>query len=56
MKSEDVKINGRSIPLKSIKLREAFTSLSKHEKEIEQLMKSASPSEEAQNATKLIQL
>lgn len=56
MKSEDVKINGRSIPLKSIKLRDAFASLNKHEQEIEQLMMPASPEAEAQNATKLIQL
>jgi len=47
MKSEDVKINGRSIPLKSIKLRDAFASLNKHEQEIEQLMMPASPEAEA---------
>ena len=42
MKSEDIKINGRSIPLKSQKLRESFQAFNDLEKEIEQLKGSVS--------------
>lgn len=45
----EIKLNGRVIPLKSIKLREAFADLNKLEKEIEGLKSSGNDN------TKLIQ-
>ena len=48
----EIKLNGRVIPLKSIKLREAFASMSTVSEEIDQL-KGATSNEDK---TKLVQL
>ena len=50
--ASEIKLNGRVIPLKSIKLREAFASMSKVSEEIDQL-KGASSNDDK---TKLVQL
>eukprot|EP00354_Favella_ehrenbergii_P009812 CAMPEP_0170462250 /NCGR_PEP_ID=MMETSP0123-20130129/7825_1 /TAXON_ID=182087 /ORGANISM="Favella ehrenbergii, Strain Fehren 1" /LENGTH=343 /DNA_ID=CAMNT_0010727421 /DNA_START=18 /DNA_END=1049 /DNA_ORIENTATION=- len=52
---DEVKINGRVIPLKSSKLREAFAALTALEKEIEQLKKSGESEKLVQSQLKLVQ-